>query len=119
MNSILRILCLSMAMIIINGEEINKCLEIDSISCIQRNLYRTAKEFFDNDNIEIVKGFTLVKSAYSRNARSSKEVIYDQEINAANNVVDRQNVLENFVGEGVKDFLSGRSLKVNLKIYSP
>lgn len=102
-----------MAMIIINAEEINKCLENDSISCIQRNLYRRAKEFFDNDNIELINGVTLVKSADSRNARSSKEVIYEQEINTANNVADRQHVLENFVGESAKDFLSGRSLKIN------
>lgn len=112
MRSFSIIVCLSLAIIAANAEDIDKCLKDDSISCIQRNLYRKAKEFFDKDSLELLSGVTLVKSA-DRNSRSNKQVIYDQEIDSATNVIERQSALENFVGDGASEFLSGRSLRVN------
>lgn len=111
MKSFLIIVCLSMALVHINGQDIDECLRQDSISCVQRSLYRKAKEFFTKDNIELVSGVSLVKSG-DRTSKSGKEVLYDQEIDAANNVADRQSALENFVGDEAGDFLTGRSLRV-------
>ncbi|XP_011314555.1 uncharacterized protein Osi6 [Fopius arisanus] len=112
MKSFLTIVCLSMAVVAISGQDITECLRQDSISCVQKSLYRHAKNFFGKDNLEIVNGLSLVKSA-DRGSRTGNEVFYDQEIEAASNVADRQSALENFVGEEVSDFLTGRSLRIN------
>ncbi|KAL0105059.1 hypothetical protein PUN28_016592 [Cardiocondyla obscurior] len=94
------------------GQTIDDCLKQDSISCVQKTLYRTAKEFFAKDTLELVKGVSLVKS--NANARSGKELAYDQEIEAANDIAERQNSLENFISDGAGQFLTGRSLRINL-----
>ncbi|XP_015585283.1 uncharacterized protein LOC107263014 [Cephus cinctus] len=98
-------------------QSIDSCLAQDSISCVQRSLYRMAKEFFGKESLEIARGVTLVRSAIdtdsSRSAKSAKEVLYDQDIEAASSVADRQSALENFVGEKASDFLVGRSLRIN------
>ncbi|XP_053976717.1 uncharacterized protein LOC128889203 [Hylaeus anthracinus] len=103
------------AMALARGQTMDNCLEKDSISCVQKNLYRRAKEFFDKDSFEIFSGVSLVKSAdaQTRGSRTGKELIYDQEIDAANSVSDRQDALVNFVSEGAGEFLTGRSLRIN------
>lgn len=111
MNAYLKIVCFSMAVVLISGQDINQCFEQDSISCVQKSLYRKAKEFFTKDNIELFSGVSLVKAA-DRNSRTAKDVIYDQEIDAANDVEGRQSALENFVSDEASDFLTGRSLRV-------
>lgn len=105
--------CLTTVVVLASGQSIDECLNQDSISCIQKSIYRKAKEFFDKDSFEIVSGVTLVKAKDDRSSRSNKEVLYDQEIDAANNVAERQNALENYVGDGIGDFFAGRSLKIN------
>ncbi|XP_076241002.1 DUF1676 domain-containing protein Osi6 [Calliopsis andreniformis] len=97
------------------GQTFENCLEKDSIACVQKNLYRKAKEFFDSDNVEIFSGVSLVKSGDSqgRGSRSGKELMYDQEIDGASNVADRQNALMDFVSAEAGEFLTGRSLKIN------
>ncbi|XP_015114463.1 uncharacterized protein LOC107039395 [Diachasma alloeum] len=112
MKSFLTIVCLSMAVVAISAQDIAECLRQDSISCIQKSLYRKAKEFFGKDNLEIVNGVSLVKSA-DRSSRTGNEVFYDQEIEAASDVTERQSALESFVGEEASDFLTGRSLRIN------
>ena len=79
---------------------------------MQRSIYRKAKEFFGKDSFEIIGGVSLVKSKEDRSSRSNKEVLYDQEIDNANNVAERQSALENFVGEEATGFFAGRSLMV-------
>ncbi|KAK0183025.1 hypothetical protein PV327_001103 [Microctonus hyperodae] len=101
-----------MAMITANGQDFNECLQKDSISCLQNTLYRTAKEFFNKEKIDIVNGVSMVKKD-DRSSRSGKEVLYDQEIDAANSVIDRQSALENFIGDEAGSFLSGRTLRIN------
>lgn len=105
---------LAVAAALAAGQTIDNCLQKDSISCLQKSLYRKAKEFFDTDNLEVVSGVSLVKSgdSQSRSSRTGKDLAYDQEIDSANNVADRQNALVNFVSEEAGEFLTGRSLKV-------
>lgn len=109
--------CLTTVVVLASGQSIDECLNQDSISCIQKSIYRKAKEFFDKDSFEIVSGVTLVKAKDDRSSRSNKEVLYDQEIDTANNVAERQNALENYVGDGISDFFAGRSLKVRFFIF--
>lgn len=108
------IVFLTTAVVLTTGQSIEDCLQSDSISCVQKSLYRKAKEFFDKDNLELFSGVSLVKNGdgQARSSRTGKELVYDQEIDAANSVADRQSALENFVSEEAGEFLSGRSLRV-------
>lgn len=99
---------------VVSGQSIDECLKQDSISCVQKTLYRTAKEFFSKDKLELINGVSLVKS--NVNARSIKELAYDQEMEAANNIAERQNSLENFISDETGQFLTGRSLRVHKKL---
>lgn len=106
------ILCLSTVVVLASGQNIEDCLTQDSIACVQRSIYRKAKEFFGKDSFELISGVSLVKAKEDRSSRTKEDVLYDQEIDNANNVVERQSALENFVGAEATGFFSGRSLKV-------
>ncbi|OXU22419.1 hypothetical protein TSAR_010530 [Trichomalopsis sarcophagae] len=98
----------------VRGQSIDECLQKDSISCVQKTLFRKAKEFFGRESFELVNGVSLVKAkAEGRGARSGKDLVYEQEVEKAAGVAERQSALENFVGEEVSEFLTGRSLKIN------
>lgn len=97
------------------AQSIDECLNQDSIACVQKSLFRKAKEFFDKDSFELVTGVSLVKSKADRSSRSGKNLVYEQEIDGANDVTERQSALENFVGDEVSDFFSGRSLRVSFQ----
>ncbi|KAI4495825.1 hypothetical protein M0802_008448 [Mischocyttarus mexicanus] len=118
MKLIKLVLFLTTAVVLVAGQTLDECLQKDSISCVQKSIYEKAKEFFGKESLEILPGVNLVKSqdtnnAENRNARSSKDIIYDQEIDGANDVAERQNLLESFVGEEVSNYFTGRSLKIN------
>jgi hypothetical protein len=108
-----KLLILTTAVVLVAGQSIDECLKQDSISCVQKTLYRTAKELFAKDKLELVSGISLVKSdADTRSSRSGKELVYDQEMDAANDIVGRQNTLENFISDKAGQFLTGRSIRV-------
>jgi len=110
MKLLKKFLILMTAVVLITGQSIDECLKQDSISCVQKTLYRTAKEFFAKDKLELINGVSLVKS--NANARSGKELAYDQEMEAASDIAGRQNSLENFINDEVEQFLTSRSLRV-------
>ncbi|KAF7407997.1 uncharacterized protein V1477_004606 [Vespula maculifrons] len=114
---LITIVYLTTAVVLVAGQNLDECLQQDSISCVQKSIYRKAKEFFGKDSLEIVPGINLIRSqdanSDGRNARSSKDLIYDQEIDGANDVAERQNVLESFVGEEASNYFTGRSLRIN------
>lgn len=101
------------------AETLDECLKKDSISCVQRSLYKRAKEFFDKESFEIVSGVSLVRAKNKdENGRSNpKTMTYEQEIVETNDVSERQNALENFVGEEVGQFFSRRSLQVSSRTF--
>lgn len=110
MKLLKKFLILTTAVVLTAGQSIDECLKQDSISCVQKTLYRTAKEFFAKDKLELMNGVSFVKS--NVNARSGKELAYDQEMEAANDITKRQNFLENFISDEAGQFLTGRSLRV-------
>lgn len=61
-----------------------------------------------------MNGVSFVKS--NANSRSGKELAYDQEMEAANDITERQNSLENFISDEAGQFLTGRSLRVHKKL---
>lgn len=108
------VVILTTALVLTAGQTFDECFKQDSISCVQKSLYRSAKEFFGKDQLEIVSGVSLVKSkSDASNSRSGKMLAYDQEMDVANGVTDRQNALENFISDEAGQFLTGRSLRVN------
>lgn len=115
MKKTLTIVILTTVLVLAAGQTIDECLKQDSISCVQKSLYRSAKELFGKEQLQLVSGVSLVKSKdeIARSSRSGKELAYDQEMDAATAVVERQNTLENFIGDEAGQFLTGRSLRVN------
>ncbi|EFN89934.1 hypothetical protein EAI_15233 [Harpegnathos saltator] len=106
---------LTTALVLAAGQTIDECLKQDSISCVQNSLYRSAKDFFGKQQLDLVTGVSLVKNKDdARSARSGKELAHDQEMDAATGVAERQDALENFIGDEVGQFLTGRSLRINL-----
>lgn len=119
-RKVMKILAIAvLTFVVVAGQSLDDCLQSDSISCVQKSLYRKAKEFFDKDSLELFTGVSLVRNGRSqgRSSRSGKELMYEQEIDSANSVTDRQTALENFVSEEAGELLTGRSLRVNRFIY--
>lgn len=114
MKLTLTVVILTTALVLAAGQTIDECFKQDSISCVQKSLYRSAKEFFGKDQLELVSGVSLVKSKDdARSSRSGKELVHDQEMDTATGVMERQDALENFIGDASERFLTGRSIKVN------
>ncbi|XP_046753581.1 keratin, type II cytoskeletal 2 epidermal [Diprion similis] len=110
----MKLLAVLLVAAVASAQTLDDCLQQDAISCVQKSFYHRVKQFFDQDKWEIVRGVSLVKSQDSRGAKSSDDVIYDQEIEGAkSSVAERQNSLENFVTDKISGFVSGRSLQIN------
>lgn len=70
-------------------------------------MYRKAKEFFDQQNINLVGGLSFTKAA-DRAGKSLEEPV--SEVETANTVETRENALENYVLNRAKNFFQERSL---------
>lgn len=70
-------------------------------------MYRKAKEFFDQQNINLVGGLSFTKAA-DRAGKSLEEPV--SEVETANTVETRENALENYVMNRAKNFFQERSL---------
>jgi len=84
------------------------CFEKDSIACVQVTVFRKAKAFFDQQNINLFGGLSFAKTASDRVGKSLDES--SNEIEAANTVETRENALENFFINRAKNFFQERSL---------
>lgn len=71
-------------------------------------MYRKAKEFFDQQNINLVGGLSFTKAA--ERAGKSLEEPTVSEVETANTVESRENALENYVMNRAKNFFQERSL---------
>ncbi|KAJ8684343.1 hypothetical protein QAD02_020135 [Eretmocerus hayati] len=95
-------------------QRIDECLQRDSISCIQKSFYRGARDFFDRDSFDILPGISLIKSQEDdRSSRKSKALAYEKQIDESSSFMQRQSTLESFIRDGLSDFLTGRSLKID------
>lgn len=88
-----------------------KCLESDSISCLQLTLYRKAKSFFDNPQIEIFGGVSLIKSNEGRQGKALDESALAVE--SAPTIEARTTEMGNYMLTNAKNFLAERSLNFN------
>ncbi|XP_061386529.1 keratin, type II cytoskeletal 5 [Musca vetustissima] len=88
-----------------------KCLEADSISCLQLTLYRKAKSFFDNPQIELFGGVSLIKSNEGRQGKSLDETAVAVE--NAPTIEARTTEMGNYMLTNAKNFFAERSLNFN------
>jgi hypothetical protein len=93
-------------------ESLQECFQKDSISCLQLMVFRKAKSLFDQQNIDLVGGLSLVKSEEQRQGKSFSD--NSAEVEAANDVDARENALESFMFENARNFFEERSLKLNI-----
>ncbi|XP_053953253.1 keratin, type II cytoskeletal 5 [Anastrepha ludens] len=89
----------------------NKCLEADSISCLQLTLFRKAKSFFENPQIEIIGGVSLIKSNEGRQGKSLDDNAVAVE--AAPSVEARTSEMGTYLMTHAKNFFAERSLNFN------
>lgn len=92
------------------GYGFEECLRKDSISCVQHQVYRHLRSFFDQKSVELPGGFALVKEAEpSRDGRSAEEVLPEGAVE------DREEALETFAVQKASEFFSERSLRWNVQ----
>ncbi|XP_017953596.1 keratin, type II cytoskeletal 1 [Drosophila navojoa] len=87
-----------------------KCLEADSISCLQLTLYRKAKSIFESPQIELFGGVSLVKA---NDGRQGKSLDNSLAVEAAPTVEARTAEMGNYFMDNAKSFLAERSLNFN------
>lgn len=95
------------------SDSLEDCFKKDSISCVQVQLFRNAKSFFDQENIDIFGGLSLVKNPKDKTARALEEPS-ENEVTAAKDADERENLLESYAVGKVKNFFQERSLSWNL-----
>ncbi|XP_037954859.1 uncharacterized protein LOC119684881 [Teleopsis dalmanni] len=93
------------------GSGFAKCLETDSISCLQLTLFRKAKSIFDNPQIEIFGGVSLVKANEGRQGKSLDDNAIAVE--AAPTVEARTTEMGTYFMTNAKNFFAERSLNFN------
>lgn len=88
-----------------------KCLESDSISCLQLTLFRKAKSIFDNPQIEIFGGVSLIKENEGRQGKSLDDNAIAVE--AAPSIEARNTEMGTYLLNHAKNFFVERSLNFN------
>ena len=88
-----------------------KCLEADSISCLQLTLFRKARAIFENPQVELFGGISLVKSNEGRQGKSLDDNTIAVEV--APTVEARNSELGNYFMTHAKNFFAERSLNLN------
>ncbi|XP_069679308.1 uncharacterized protein [Periplaneta americana] len=93
------------------------CLKKDSISCVQIQIYRSLKSFFDRDIVDLTGGLSFVRERDSKNQakpRTTEDVLEDDQVLRATDVEKRESALESFVFQKVMAFFQERSIRWNL-----
>lgn len=92
------------------GYGFEECLRKDSISCVQHQVYRHLRSFFDQKSVELPGGFSLVKEGEAaRDGRSAEEAL------PQGAVEEREDALEQFAVQKATEFFSERSLRWNVQ----
>lgn len=77
----------------------------------QKQVFRRAREFFNQDNIDLVAGLSFAKNG-ERGAKSLN-LEPEPQVEAADSVEQRENALEDYVVSRAKNFFQERSLSWN------
>ncbi|XP_075231780.1 DUF1676 domain-containing protein Osi6 [Lycorma delicatula] len=98
-------------------DKFKSCFEKDSISCVQIEMFRSMKYFFDQENLPIFGGLSLVKNQLSPEASTrslSMDTMSENKIISAADVEKREEILESFTIDKIFNFFQERSLSWNL-----
>lgn len=92
-------------------QSFKECFQQDSIACIQMAIFRKARDFFDQQEINVVDGLSFIKT----NARNSRSMPLDTSaVESANTIESREDALENYVSERAFNFFQERSLNMDM-----
>ncbi|XP_055850373.1 uncharacterized protein LOC129914948 [Episyrphus balteatus] len=94
-----------------NASGFEKCLDADSISCLQMTLFRRAKSIFDNPQIEVFGGVSLIKDNQGRQGKSLDDNSLAVEV--APSVEARTTEMSTYFINSMKNFFAERSLSFN------
>lgn len=91
------------------------CFKKDSISCVQVQLFRNARSFFDQESLELFGGLSLVKNpgTKDKSARALEDSSENQVL-SAKDADQREDLLEAFAIKKLGSFFQERSLSWNL-----
>lgn len=93
-----------------------ECFNKNSISCIQIQIYRSVRSFFDQDRVDLTAGISLVREEDSKNqakARAAEDIIDEEQILEAEDFERRESTLESFVYRKLIAFFQERTVKWN------
>nr|CAD7448812.1 unnamed protein product [Timema bartmani] len=100
-----------------NTEEVavEDCLKKDSISCVQMFVYRKMKTFFNQDNIELIGGLSLVRDPNNvDHGRSLQDADLEENVMESKDVENREHAMESFAVKKAFSFFEGRNLNLDL-----
>uniref|UniRef100_A0A8D8QMB1 Osiris 9 n=1 Tax=Cacopsylla melanoneura TaxID=428564 RepID=A0A8D8QMB1_9HEMI len=93
-----------------------ECIDKDSISCAQIQMYRQVRSFANADSIDLFAGLTLVKNpSAEKSGRALTEQLEENEILNSSDADKRESALESFTYNKAANFFQERSLQWNLK----
>ncbi|RZF41804.1 hypothetical protein LSTR_LSTR005266 [Laodelphax striatellus] len=100
-------------------DKMKNCLEKDSISCVQLEMFRNVRSFFEQDSMPLFAGLSFVKNAASAApdaaARAlSSDSLAESNILSAPSIEKKDDVLEAYVFDKAANFFQERSLSWNL-----
>jgi hypothetical protein len=92
-------------------------LKKDSISCLQMRIYRSVKNIIDQDRINLIGGFSLVREEDSKNeakAMATEDIISEEQILGAHDFESRESAIESFVYQKINFFFKEHSIRWNV-----
>jgi hypothetical protein len=96
---------------------LDECLKKDSISCLQVRIYRSIKSFLDQDRIDLIGGFSLVREEDSKNeakAMTTEDIISEEQFLGAHDFESRESAIESFVYQKISVFFQEHSIRWNV-----
>jgi hypothetical protein len=96
---------------------LDECLKEDSVSCLQVRIYRSVKNILDQDRIDLIGGFSLVREEDSKNevkARTTEDTVSEEQILGAHDFKSRESAIESFVYQKINVFFQEHSIRWNV-----
>lgn len=90
------------------------CANQDSFECAQMQFFRNARAFFDQDKVELLGGFALVKTEKKGRSLAPENTEDVNNVENAKDANDREAALEDFTMHKVMRFFQERTLHWNL-----
>ncbi|KAK4875556.1 hypothetical protein RN001_011978 [Aquatica leii] len=95
------------------GTNFQDCLQKDSISCMQKQMYNEIKSLVNNSTIAVFNGLIKIKMKHDVK-KSPLQINNEKSFENAINVANRQKAFETYLLETVKNLWKERSITWNL-----